>query len=463
MSIRGSSKGGHIIQDEGSDLPDKEKLDFVGAGVTVTDEAGKTKVEVTSGGGGEANTSSNVGTGEGLAKAKVAVDLPFKSLLGTASEINLVGGINEITFSLNSLIARINVTKTWLADQIFNDNVKLKFGTGSDFELYFDGTDFIIKRAIAGDLKVIAQQILLSKTGSTQRFVMDRPEILADDTNIGSFRASAFNANSISKNYGQIFFIMEEDPAGAEHGSVKFNVIEGGSSTNFLQYNVLKSGLLEILKKIKLSANLDFNAKNIENTNLQDFDEIATPANPSANHVRAYGKLDGGVTKLFYKQENGVEVGPLGVAGAGGGFSTVYKTSDESISSDIVLSNDADLFFFMDANSVYVMMMYVQVASGATPDYKHAFTLPALATGTGELTATEFLAGNFTASYEAESITVSQSGNCADAKTNFLLVLAIIIVGATAGNLQYQWAQATSSATLTTLKKGSWIQFKKVS
>lgn len=75
---------------------------------------------VGSGGGGEANTSSNVGTGQGLAKAKVGVDLPFKSLLGTANEITLVGSTNEVTFSLNAAIARIAVAQSWTALQIFN-------------------------------------------------------------------------------------------------------------------------------------------------------------------------------------------------------------------------------------------------------------------------------------------------------------------------------------------------------
>ena len=116
MSASGNQGEGHTIQDEGSDLAKRKKLNFTGAGVTVTDDSGNdaSKVTVTSGGGGEANTSSNVGTGEGLAKLKVVVDLPFKSLLGTANEITLVGNVNDVTFSLNSLIARIDVAKTWI-------------------------------------------------------------------------------------------------------------------------------------------------------------------------------------------------------------------------------------------------------------------------------------------------------------------------------------------------------------
>lgn len=45
-----AEKDGHIIQDEGVDLPQQARLDFVGAGVSVTNGAGKTVVTVTSGG-----------------------------------------------------------------------------------------------------------------------------------------------------------------------------------------------------------------------------------------------------------------------------------------------------------------------------------------------------------------------------------------------------------------------------
>jgi len=69
--------------------------------------------------------------------------------------------------------------------------------------------------------------------------------------------------------------------------------------------------------------------------------------------------------------------------GGGGGFSTVYKTADESIQSDTTLTDDADLFFSVDASSVYVgfMYLYVDMDSGADPDMKTTFTIPAGAAG----------------------------------------------------------------------------------
>lgn len=69
---------------------------------------------------GEANTSSNVGTGEGLAKAKVGVDLPFKSLLGQTNKIVLTGNTNDVTITIGSDVvltgdARLSDARTPLA------------------------------------------------------------------------------------------------------------------------------------------------------------------------------------------------------------------------------------------------------------------------------------------------------------------------------------------------------------
>lgn len=46
----GASVDGHVIQDEGVDMPQRAKLNFVGAGVTVTNEAGGTQVDISGGG-----------------------------------------------------------------------------------------------------------------------------------------------------------------------------------------------------------------------------------------------------------------------------------------------------------------------------------------------------------------------------------------------------------------------------
>jgi len=53
-SAGGGAGGGHVIQDEGSDFTQRTNLNFVGSGVTVTDDAGNdaTIVTVSASGGG---------------------------------------------------------------------------------------------------------------------------------------------------------------------------------------------------------------------------------------------------------------------------------------------------------------------------------------------------------------------------------------------------------------------------
>jgi len=58
------------------------------------------------GGGGEDNTSSNVGSGDGLAKAKVGVDLPFKSII-TEKGIRGTSNTNDLTIDLENIISII--------------------------------------------------------------------------------------------------------------------------------------------------------------------------------------------------------------------------------------------------------------------------------------------------------------------------------------------------------------------
>lgn len=50
--------------------------------------------------GGEVNTSSNVGSGAQLAKAKVGVDLPFRTIIGT-NELTATQNTNDITLSIS--------------------------------------------------------------------------------------------------------------------------------------------------------------------------------------------------------------------------------------------------------------------------------------------------------------------------------------------------------------------------
>lgn len=59
------------------------------------------------------------------------------------------------------------------------------------------------------------------------------------------------------------------------------------------------------------ASEFNFLNNNLIGLGFGEFSEITTPTVPATNNVRLYGKLDSGVTKLFYLQEDGTEVGPL--------------------------------------------------------------------------------------------------------------------------------------------------------
>ena len=55
-------------------------------------------------------------------------------------------------------LAVLGLAQTFTADKTFNDSVNLTFGTGGDVDIYYDGTDLIIKPAVVGTGGVVLDQ-----------------------------------------------------------------------------------------------------------------------------------------------------------------------------------------------------------------------------------------------------------------------------------------------------------------
>jgi len=160
---------------------------------------------------------------------------------------------------------------------------------------------------------------------------------------------------------------------------------------------------------------------------------------------------------------NGVGAAPtFQAAGGGGGFSTVFKTSDETITCDTTLSDDADITFCADANSNYAVITYFRFNTCSVPDYKTAFSVPACATMKNSQSSAYPALGIDVVEVEAtSSVSLLVSGGGDDhthGLTNYVLE-----TGGTSGAVAYQWAQNTSSAGPTKFLKGSWLAFKKLS
>jgi hypothetical protein len=95
-SNAGATGEGLALAKVGVDLPFKKLI--AGANVTLTPSTDAVTIAATAG-AGESNTSSNAGaTGEGLALAKVGVDLPFKKLIG-GTNVSISSAAESLTIN----------------------------------------------------------------------------------------------------------------------------------------------------------------------------------------------------------------------------------------------------------------------------------------------------------------------------------------------------------------------------
>lgn len=130
------------------------------------------------------------------------------------------------------------------------------------------------------------------------------------------------------------------------------------------------------------------------------------------------------------------------------------KATDETVNNSATLQNDDELLLTVVANAKYRVDMHVIWNSNSTADWKWAWTTP---TGlSGFFTATGFPAGSATLYTGALpwSGTGSNEGQGADVYTKFS---GILITGANAGTLQFQWAQNTANASNTIVRAASFL------
>jgi hypothetical protein len=143
----------------------------------------------------------------------------------------------------------------------------------------------------------------------------------------------------------------------------------------------------------------------------------------------------------------------------------IRKTADETVTSSVTVQDDDQLTAAVAANSVYLVEAFILYDGDTTGDFRLTFTGPAgasmdwtpnglatsQATGTGSMKLDRLPLGT------EETLGASGAGVKAVA-----LPRGILTVGATPGNLTLRWAQATSSATATTVFANSWIRVTKV-
>lgn len=139
----------------------------------------------------------------------------------------------------------------------------------------------------------------------------------------------------------------------------------------------------------------------------------------------------------------------------------VRKGLDETVNNVAVVQNDDALVLPAIANRAYrLWLMAVVTTVSATPDWRSGFVLPAGAAFTGNCLApgTGAASADTTLNY-AGFVNVSGTFNVPRGLVGGSNLVYLwegeLVMGGTAGNIQFQWSQNTATAENTTVKAGS--------
>jgi hypothetical protein len=127
-----------------------------------------------------------------------------------------------------------------------------------------------------------------------------------------------------------------------------------------------------------------------------------------------------------------------------------YKTVDETIASDNVLSDDADLQVPVSAGKKYIIIICMFYNSPSTPDIQYALSVPTGTTG-------KRTNGSWSGASQAgasSSITSGQ-GIATTGSESFSMIFYSIDALVNSGTIAFQWAQLASDVGSTILRKGS--------
>jgi hypothetical protein len=137
----------------------------------------------------------------------------------------------------------------------------------------------------------------------------------------------------------------------------------------------------------------------------------------------------------------------------------VRKVAAQSVTSSTTLVDDLHLKLFLRDSRRYSFEAQIRYTGAATGDLKLAFTIPAGATVRWDNVGSTFvnLSDVVTVSNSELSSGATRAFGCGSA-TRQISVRGVIIMGATAGNLQLQFAQNTSDPAATTILDESFIR-----
>lgn len=141
------------------------------------------------------------------------------------------------------------------------------------------------------------------------------------------------------------------------------------------------------------------------------------------------------------------------------------KSATASISSNITLQPDSELFFAVEANAIYVVEAMIQYDGAAgNADLKMLFRTPSGGSFAGSATV---ISTSGATAFDLAQIAIPGNGSfdmgTLGSGTQSFKVNGMLITAGSAGNLSIEWCQNTSNATATRVLAGSYITGRRVS
>jgi hypothetical protein len=133
------------------------------------------------------------------------------------------------------------------------------------------------------------------------------------------------------------------------------------------------------------------------------------------------------------------------------------KTADQTLASNTTLQNDTALYTStMDPNGVYEVLLYALIKSnsGTNGGLKTSFSLPGSADFSNAIFELQAASRGPAANGTVSGITL--------ATTNSILTIrGELVMGGSAGTLQFQWAQNSSNAATSVVSAGSFLLLRR--
>lgn len=181
-----STGGGHVIQDEGTPLPQRDTMDFIGNGVTVTDDGAKTIIEVLGLDAENLAASNSISLTKSIGVITTDTALDFTSLAGVGNYqtvIIITKGTGTVSYTNlsnveqseictkvgtdYSVMAIMNISST--ATPIYI--VKNFFSGGGAFDQDLNTTDDVIFNKIRGNSTMFVNALRESTSMAVGTFI----------------------------------------------------------------------------------------------------------------------------------------------------------------------------------------------------------------------------------------------------------------------------------------------------